>query len=422
MLPSTVALIIIGIMLVLYATELIPLAVTSLSACLALAVFGIIPLDAAFSGFGSDVTFLCVGMMVLGNALFETGIASLIGKKIVSVVGVNERVFIFAIMIVSTVLSLFLANTATVALMLPIAASAAAESGGRLTKKNTYMVIGMTTVVSGVITIVGSTPQLIAQSILVSGGHEPMGFFELSRLSIPLLALLFVYFQTIGFSMQKKAYGPDEAADEAVEPGEPGAREPKSVPKMITAISILVLCVAGFITGLWTMGIVAMAGASLCVVTGCIPLKTVFGKMDWSTVVILSSSFGIAAGLESSGAGRLIASALMNLLGERITPWLFCAAIAFVGMLFTNFMSSTAMASILVPIAVFSAAELGYDVKSVVILTTVAVSSGFATPVSTVPITMTLAGGYRFTDYLKVGGVFNILAYILLIALLPLFL
>jgi di/tricarboxylate transporter len=144
--------------------------------------------------------------------------------------------------------------------------------------------------------------------------------------------------------------------------------------------------------------------------------------MNWTTVVIMGCSFGIAAGLEYSGAGIMIAHGMINLLGDAISPWLLASVLAFAAVLFTNFMSSTSTAALLIPIAAIVANELGYDVRSVVIAVAIAANIGYATPISTPPITMTLIGGYRFMDYVKFGGLFNLMAYVLVILLFPIFL
>ena len=452
---SSIALIIIGVMMILYITELIPLAATSLLACISLAVFGVIPLTDAFKGFGNDIVFLLLGMIVVGDALFETGVAGSIGKKIISLVGTNEKAFIGALIVVILPISIFISNTATMAMALPIAASAIAASGGKLRKKDTYMIIGMASVVGGGLTLVSSTPQLIAQSLLIEGGYEPIGFFELSYTGLPVVLLLIVYVMTVGHSLKKKIFNfpepedivsgnqttaaesgkaPATAAESGKAPAtaaESGkapaaaaesAKTPKDIARMCISVAVLVFCVIGFLTGLWSYGIVAMAGAVICVATGCISQQRVFQKMNWTTVVIMGCSFGIAAGLEQSGAGKLVAHGMISLLGEHLSPWLLCAALALVAVIITNFMSSTATAALLVPIAALVAIELGYSVKSMVMSVAIAANIGYATPISTPPITMTLAGGYRFMDYVKFGGLFNILAYLLTIALFPLFL
>ena len=160
---SIIALIIIGVLLILYISELLPIAATSILACLALAIFGVIPFTTAFAGFGNDIVFLIAGMMIVGNALFETGAAQLAGRKIMSIVGTNERVFLLGLILVSIPLSAFLSNTATAAIMLPLASSAIAASDGKFTKKNTFMMIGIAAVSGGGLTLVSSPPQLVAQ-------------------------------------------------------------------------------------------------------------------------------------------------------------------------------------------------------------------------------------------------------------------
>ena len=433
-------------MLILYITELLPVAVTSILACLALAVFGVIAPNEAFSGFGNDIVFMLAGMTVVGAALFETGAAGVIGKLIVSVVGTDEKVFIAGLMLFSIPLSAFLSNTATAAIMLPIASAAVSASGGKLLKKNSYMAIGITCVAGGGLTLVSSTPQLIAQGLLRDNGYKTIGFFEVGAIGFPILLLLLIYFMTIGFKLQKRVFdfpeagegsgggsseageGPGGGSSEAGEGSGGGSSENESVSagsqhppvNMYISIGALLFCIAGYITGLWTMGIVSMLGAVVCVVTGCIPEKTVFQKIDWTTIILMGCSFGIAAALDTSGGGKMVAQSMISLLGDKISPWLLFSSLALIAVILTNLMSSTATAALLIPIAVFAAAELGFDVKSAAIAVAIAANVGYATPISTPPLTMTLSAGYRFRDYVKIGGLFNILAYALMVLLFPL--
>ena len=414
---STIALIIIGILVILYISEVIPIAVTSILACIAMAVFGVIPLNEAFAGFGNDIVFFMAGMITVGNALYETGAAQLVGKKIISMVGTNEKVFIGVLIVLSIPISAFLSNTATAAIMLPLSASVIAASSGKLNKKNTYMLVGMAAVSGGALTLVSSPPQMIAQGLLEAGNHQTMGFFDVAIVGIPLFVLLFIYSQTFGMKLQKKFFKFEEKQDVVLVVEDD---TPKSVPKMLIAFGALILCIVGFITEFLSFGIVAMIGALVCIITKCISLKKTYEKMDWTTIIIFGCSFGIAAGLGDSGAGAIIANGTISLLGEAVSPFLLAAVLAVVAMILTNFMSSTATANLLVPIAIFAAIELGYDVRGIAMATALASGIGYATPMSTPPMTMTLTGGYRFKDYIIVGGVFNILALGLLILLLPL--
>ena len=429
---STIALIIIGIAMILYVTETFPIATTSFLVVLVFAAFRIIPMGTAFAGFGSDTTFLIVGMVVVGAALFETGVANVMGEhimKLMSRIGTNERIFMLILAPITALISLVLSNTATTGIMLPIAGSTAAASGGKLLKKNTFMMIGFIAVAGGGLTIVGSTPQQIAQQYLLEGGYDLIRFWELSRTGLPILILAVIFFQTIGIRLQRKVFDFPEVEDDKLSPppvsdGRKVQYVERNSAKMVINIAILVFCIAGFITSqhdfaFWSLGGIAMMGAVACVATGCISQRRVFEKMDWTTVVIMGCSIGISAGIRESGAGELIANTVLNIWGERMTPWLLVAALALVTMVLTNFMSSTATTALMVPIAATLARTLGYDIKSMVMLIAIAGNLGFATPVSTPPIAMTLSGGYRFKDYVIVGGLFNFLAYLLLIAIFP---
>lgn len=211
--PSTIAIIIIMAVIVLYATEIIPLAVTSILACLAMGIFHVLPFKDAFAGFSNDIVMMVIGVVIIGEALFETGVARIIGETIISIVGTNERVFLLVIILIAAGLSAFLSNTATVAMLMPIVATAAAKSGGKITKKNTYMALGFAAVAGGACTLVGSTPQLVAQAILKETGNRPMGFFELGYGGIPRVILIVVYYLTIGYWLQKKVFKFPERED-----------------------------------------------------------------------------------------------------------------------------------------------------------------------------------------------------------------
>lgn len=417
MASSTIAMIIIVAAILLFASELVPLPITALSACLAMGIFNVIPFSSVFAGFGNDVVFLVAGAIVIGEALFETGAAIGIGKRLVKLLGTNEKIFLMVCIAFTGALSAFLSNTATVAMMMPIIASAAVNSGGKITKKNTFMAVGFASVAGGACTLVGSTPQLIAQGVLLTAGLEGMKFFDLAYSGIPKLLLMMVYYYTVGYSLQKKVFNFDDVPDKVCENG--SDKTPKSVLKMWVSVGILVGCVIGFVTQIWTVGTVAMVGAVLCVVTKCISIKQVFARMDWTTVVVLGGALGFASGVEKSGAGEIIAHTVIGWLGEDVSTWVLLSVISLIACVMGNLMSHTATAAILSPICLIMAKNLGLDPIMMMIVIVMSVNMTYITPISTPPNTMTLVGGYRFMDYVKVGTPLNVLMYLMNILLIP---
>lgn len=416
---STIAIIITIAVVVMYALEIFPISITALISCLAMVVFGAAGYKTAFSGFANDVTFMVAGMMVVGDCLFETGAAGFLGKRLVAMFGRGEKSFITVTILLTALISAFLSNSATVAMMMPIMAAAVASSNGKLSKKRSYMPVGFAAVAGGGCTLIGSTPQLIAQGMIVDAGGAACTFFDYLWIGLPMVVLMLVYFLTFGYKLSQKVFDFEEPVDEIV--ADTDDSQARFTPKMLISVLILAGCVVGFITQLWSYGVVSMLGAVLCVVTRCMNVKVMYRKLDWSTIVVVGAGLSFAACLDESGAGVVIANSIVDFIGRDASPWLLLAAIGLLATVMGNIMSHSATTAILCPIAIFMAKDLGIDVRTMGMVVVMFCNITFSTPISTPPNTLTLQAGYRFSDYLKVGGVLNILAYLLRAVLLPVY-
>lgn len=420
--PATIALIILLFVIILYITEAIPLAMTAVGGCIAMALFKVVDFSVAFSGFSATVVFLVGGMMVVGMALFETGAAQVIGDRIVKAAKSNEKRILFAVMLAAGLLSGFLNNSSTTAMFLTVVMGIAAASQGKIQAKNILMPLAFATNAGGMMTLVGSTPTIIVQGVLTENGAAPIGFFEFGLIGAPVLILVIAYMMTIGYFLLKRTKinlpvsGDLESAaaysDEEI--------TPKNTEKMKTAAGIMILCVILFATEAIPVHLTSVLGAFLCIVTRCIAEKETYRKFDWTTVLVLAGSMGIAKALEVSGAGQLIADAVLG-MGFANSPYLiFCVIIALT-LILTQIMSNTATAAMLAPIAFFIARGAGISPYPFMVGIGTLASAGFLTPVATPPNTMVLVAGYRFKDYIKVGALLMVLTYILVITLVPVF-
>jgi anion transporter len=386
-----------------------PVGVTAMLGAIAMAATGIIPYSDAFSAFGQDTVMMVIGMIAIANAMFETGCAETFGRTIIRIKGVgsNEKLFLVVIVTLASALSAFTSNTATVALFLPLISSIAAASGGKITKKNTYMAVGIASLVGGNMTLAGSTPQLVAQGILEASGGETMDFFTLFPGAFPSFILMLVYYLTFGYRLQQKVFRFDDV------PYQAGNQEDVSYPKskMIICALIFAGVVLCFVLNIATFGTVAIVGACLCVLTGCISMQRTFALMEWSSIMVLGGGLGIAEGLRASGAITLVAGKTLDILGgPDATPWAIAIAIALASSLLGNVMSHTATAAVMTPFVIELAKGVGVRPLTFVIIVVITCNICYATPMSTPPLTMTLTGGYRFKDYTLVGGALNIIA------------
>lgn len=414
---STIALIILAITIVFFVSGKIPLSITAVGAALAMGVFGIIPFSSVFAGFSNDVTMMVIGSMVLGEALFETGVAQKIGSTIIKMVGTKEKVFIVTVVVVTAILSAFLSNTAVVAIMMPMIAATAASSRGVITKKNTFMAVGFAANIGGGMTLVGSTPNVVGQGLLNDAGLASMSFFDLTLGSIPRLLFIVAFYATVGCAIQNKVFNFPEVEDENMAAMTEGKKYNKS--KMVISTVILVLTVIGFISGIWTVGAVAMIAALACVITGCITIKQVFARLDWTTVWVLAGSLGFAAGISQSGAGQMIADVVIGFLGENISMFSLMIVFTLLSIVLGNLMSSTATMALLGPIAISMCTTLGFEAKPIFMAIIWSLNLAFLNPVATPPVTMTLQAGYRFLDYTKIGAILMAGCLILTIVMYP---
>lgn len=415
-----IALIITVLVIISFAVQVIPLPLTAMLGALAMVVFGIIEPADAISAFGSDTVMMVAGVIIIGNAIFETGLAEKLGASILNlpIIGGKEKRLLLIVMIIITVLSSFVSNTAAVAMFLPLVASIAQSSNGKIKKKNCYMAMGIASVVGGFCTQSGSTPQMVAQEILLeTDGLRGLTFFELTKIGVLIAIVMFIYFLTVGYRLQERCFNFPEVPNTSTTQ----QTVSQSTWKQVVSGLILVGCVIGFISGVLSFGIISLLSACACILTGCISQKRVFETMDWSTIIVLGGSIGFANGMEESGAVNLIGDALVNSFGQNgENVLLVFGMIILLTALLSNVMSNTATVAVLAPLGINVALKMGADPITFVIGIIIASNLAFATPIGTPPMTMVLIGGYRFSDYVKVGGLFNIIAVVVTIFAVPL--
>ena len=429
---STIAIVITVITIVSFILEKIPLAMTAMIASLAMGI--LVPemkLSDIYSGFASNNVIMVAGMCIVGDALFKTGMANKIGKALgKSAVAKNERTFLVAVVICCTVMSAFLSNSGTIAMWMPLIAAVAAKSNGVIRSKMVIMAAGIASAIGGAGTLVGSTSQQTANAVLmgVAGYEDGLSLFDQTKIMIPLCLIMIIYFATVGYSLTKKVLKPESPdfdkgnyyADLASKTSDETQNDVPAWKGWFSLI-VLLLCIVGFILTdqaafkpYINVAVVALIGATVLITSGCIPLKKTLAEMDWNTLVILAAAQGFAKGLDVSGGGRVIADAVLNLFGgqEASTTVLMVAGIIVTAVL-TNFMSNTALAAMMTPIYIQIANSLGISpVPFVIAIGCVATNLACATPVGTPACTQTLPAGYKYMDYMKIGGPLLILLII----------
>lgn len=148
-----------------------------------------------------------------------------------------------------------------------------------------------------------------------------------------------------------------------------------------------------------------------------------FGFFEYAIVgfpILICGTLSLAAALEKTGAGEMVAETVMNLLGENPSPYVLTFAVFMLCCIMTNFMSNTATTALLVPICVSIAQGMGADPRAVLMACVIGGSCAYATPIGMPANTMVLgAGGYTFLDYTKSGLPLIVIATIVSMIILP---
>ena len=361
MAQSTKCLILLAVIALFFVTEIIPLAVTAMAGSIACGLLGFIPAKQVFSGLSNSTVVLFAGMFVVGAAMFYTGLAQKIGLPVV----------------------------------LGVCAAAKIPASTEL------MPLAFACGVGGIITLVGTPPNIIASGALEQAGYRAFGFFEFAKIGIPLTLAALIYMMFIGkHLLPKRTISEDTEVEQEIE-----ANETSSTKMAVSGIILLavVLTMALGIKGV-TLEMAAITGAIVSVLTGCLTEKQAYASIDWVTIFLFAGMMPVSSAMSKTGAGKVIAEWAVGLMGGSPSPMIVTAVLFILSCGLTQFMSNTASAALLCPIGIAISKQLGADPAAVLMAIAVAASCAFATPVGTPPNTLVLGpGGFKFMDYVKAG-------------------
>ena len=292
---------------VMFMWEKIPLGLTSMIVCVGLVVTGVLEWQTAFAGFIDSNVILFVAMFIVGGALFETGMANKIGG-IVTHFAKTERQLIVAIMVIVGVMSGFLSNTGTAAILIPVVIGIAAKSG--YSRSRLLMPLVFAAAMGGNLTLIGAPGNMIAQSGMEGIGLK-FGFFDYAKVGVPILIVGIIYFAFIGYKFLPNKEGSDEGIfDES--------KDFSHVPKWKQYLSlvILLLTLVGMIfeeqLGI-KLCVIGCIGALALMVTGVISEKDALASIDLKTIFLFGGTLSLEAALEQTGAGELIAEKVIGM-------------------------------------------------------------------------------------------------------------
>ena len=163
----------------------------AICALLALLLCQILNPTEALSGFSNTTVIMMIGLFIVGGGIFQTGLAKMIGSKVMTLAGNSELRLFLLVMIVTSAIGMFVSNTGTVALMLPIVVSMAAAAGS--SPRRLLMPLAFASSMGGMMTLIGTPPNLIVSDTLASAGYDSLGFFSFLPVGLVTLVVGILY-------------------------------------------------------------------------------------------------------------------------------------------------------------------------------------------------------------------------------------
>lgn len=434
------------LMAILWITEAIPLAATSLIPLIFFPVTGILSTEEIASSYINSIIFLFLGGFLIAIAMEEWSLHKRIALKIITIFGGSPVSIILGFMLSGTLLSMWISNTATALMLLPIGLAVIQKLENQFGIEKTHnftlsllLSIAYSCTLGGIATLIGTPPNLVMVkmlSVLFPEAPE-ITFSSWMILALPVSVLMLC---AVAFLLTKVLFKVDKEimlekkfiSDEYKSLGNVSFEE-KAVSIVFVITALLWIFRSDILLGFTTIpgwshllptadfindGTVAIAMAFILFL---IPSKsgkrallnhTSFNKVPWGIILLFGGGFALAKGFSSTGLSNFIGEQLTGL--HAVSPLLIILVTAFMVSFLTELTSNTAVTQMLLPIVASVSIAIGMNPLILMITVTISASMAFMLPVATPPNTIIFAGGrIRIIEMAKTGFVLNIIGVII---------
>jgi len=447
--------------IILWICEPVPIPVGGLLGVAAIVLLGVAPAGEVLAPFGSTTIFTFIGAFILAQAMLKHGIAQRLAFAVLSIPGVAASTYrvIVAFGVITCLLSAFVSNTATVAMLMPTALGILAVIGQLMQDRGIVradfdplrlrvgaalmLMLAYGASVGGLLTPVGSPPNLIGRGLIEEATGERISFAQWTATAAPLCLAMFVMLALIMFLLNRPEVGRIEGVEEYLR-GQRAVQGRMSRAEINTLIAFgvtvtlwllpaVVSLVAGTDSALFVLlddrldeGIVAVLGASLLFIlpTNWKERRATLtwsdaARIDWGTIILFGTGIIFGSLLASTGLAETIGTAASQNLP--VTNVLAITAFSTVlAILISETTSNTASAAVVVPIVIPLCTAIGVDPFVPALAATFAASFGFMLPVSTPQNAIVYGSGtVPIIRMIRTGLVFDIIGALLIIGIVP---
>ncbi|NCP90142.1 MAG: DASS family sodium-coupled anion symporter [Flavobacteriales bacterium] len=422
-------------------TEAMPIAATSLLPIILFPLSGALPLDDTTASFGHRYIFLYLGGFILALSIEKWNLHKRIALNIINLIGTDVRKIILGFMIATAFLSMWISNTATAVMMLPIGIAivkqmkdlkSTPEDENVIFGKALMLSIAFSASIGGLATLIGTPPNLVFAGIVQELYGIEISFLDWIKFGLPIsLMLLFVswvYLTRVAFKFQQTEF--EEGQVEI-------KRQLRHLGKMSyeekIVLSVFVLTGFSWISRSFFLNIflpdlddsiiALIAGVSLFIFNSSSPDKDEkimhwedAVKLPWGILLLFGSGLAIASGFQASGLATFIAEKMVHLNGFSI--FIILLVVITVVNFLTEITSNLATIAMLLPILAPTAIMLDVHPYLLMVGATLAASCAFMLPVATPPNAVVFGSNYlKISDMVRVGIVMNVISILLVLVM-----
>ncbi|MEA1785491.1 DASS family sodium-coupled anion symporter [Arenibacter sp. GZD96] len=418
-------------------TEAIPIAVTSMLPVVLFPLSGALSLSETTVAFGDKYIFLYIGGFILSIAIEKWNLHKRIALTIINYIGTNSSKIVLGFMLATAFLSMWISNTATAVMMLPIGLAIVKQfedhpdtvkNENQIFGKALMLAIAYSASIGGIATLIGTPPNIIFAGVVQKFYNTEITFLQWFQVGFPLSIILLIitwqYLTKFAFPLDKQAFpgGKAEIKKQLKTLGKISTEEKWILVVFIfTALSWMTrsFVLAKLIPGIDDT-IIAMIAAFILFI---IPSKKDIGgqllhwteaeRLPWGILLLFGGGLAIAGGFDSSGLASWIGNQVA------VLDHMHLLVLVFIIVLMVNFLteitSNLATTAMLLPVLVPVAAKLEVNPFILMVGATLAASCAFMLPVATPPNAVVFGSGYlRIPDMMKTGIFLNLVSIILI--------
>ncbi|MHA1995185.1 MAG: SLC13 family permease [Candidatus Hodarchaeales archaeon] len=400
---------------ILWMTEIIPLSASALLIPVAIVIFNIDTATGSLSLFFSPIIILFFAGFLMAEAMKRVKLDTFLSVTILSIIPANTKLIVFSMMVLSAIFSMFMSNTAAVAIFIPLSLSLLEYLDKEYLNFRKMMILGIAyaSTIGGIGSLIGTPPNYIAVDLLQKSKGITISFIEWFIFGLPVLILL-IPITFLYLWIRLKPSISNEAMRIAKLKGINRKREFNTLSKD----QIVVLLIFVFVFCLWLMeqfhgihaGIIAVTGVILLYFSGYL-IQEDLTRINWNALLTFGGGLTLGAIILRTGLADWLALQLGFLKG--VHPFFILLFLGLLSLILTGIASNTASASILVPIVIPLGITLGIDPVLTALVVAIVASVDFAIIIGTPPTMVAYSTGYfQVKEIFKLGIVLDLIGLI----------